>query len=362
MSADTKHLVVVISGHGYGHAVMTAPLINALCRQHPQLKITLKTALPRVFLEDKFDTPFAYLPSLTDFGIVMRSAFQIEKHETLKQYQRLHKDWASNVAAEASELKQLKADCLISNIGYLPLAAAKQLGLPCVAYSCLNWADIFHHYFSEQHGSDQIYQQMLDAYVGANCFIRTEPAMPMTTLTTQRVGPIASHGQNKRPELLAQLGLSNDTKLVLATMGGIETEMKPAHWPVIEGLHYLLPNINPELRRDISTLPTRDFCFTDLLCSTDVLLTKPGYGSFTQAAISATPVLYVERKEWPEQPYLTPWLSQHTACKRISREQFSNGDFATELLDLLQQNQTLPAPAPGLSEALKLIEKHLGLA
>ena len=362
MLVDAKHLVVVISGHGYGHAVMTAPLINALSRRYPQLKITLKTALPRAFLETKFDTPFEYLPSSTDFGLVMRNAFQIEKHESLKQYIRLHEDWGGNVAAEASELKQLEADCLISNIAYLPLAAAKQLGLPCVAYSCLNWADIFQYYFVGQQGTDHIYRQMLEAYSGANCFIRTEPAMPMTELTTHRVGPIASAGQNKRSELLRQLGLADDTTLVLATMGGIETNIKPACWPVIDGVHYLLPDAGPELRPGISTLSTRDFYFTDLLCSADVLLTKPGYGSFTQAATNAIPVLYVDRREWPEQPYLTPWLAQHTACKRITEQQLGSGDFAAELLGLLQQNQSFPTPEPGLAEALRLTEKYLKLA
>lgn len=361
MSFNSKHLVVVISGHGYGHAVMTAPLINALYECYPQLRVTLKTGIPHAFLQHKFDMPFDYLPDSTDFGMVMHSAFEVDINESLKRYQSFHKGWAKRVEKEASELRQLEAGCLISNIAYLPLAAAKQLGLPCVAYSCLNWAEIFHHYFAEQDGADQIYRQMFDAYAETSCFISTEPDMPMAGLATHRVGPIASQGQNRRSELLDQLGLPDDTKLVLATMGGIKTNMSQTTWPEIKGVHYLVPDISSQPRRDISTLSTSNISFTDLLCSADILFTKPGYGSFTEAAMNSIPVLYVERKEWPEHPHLTRWLAQHTACQAISQQQLNSGDFASELLDLLQQNKSFATPASGLPEALRLTGQHLRL-
>ena len=40
--------------------------------------------------------------------------------------------------------------------------------------------------------------------------------------------------------------------------------------------------------------------FTDLLCSVDAVITKPGYGTFTEAACNGTPVIYQRRKNWPE--------------------------------------------------------------
>ncbi len=361
MSMKTKHLVVVISGHGYGHAVMTAPLINALHERHPKLRITLKTDVPKAFLQRKFNMPFGYLPDSSDFGMVMHSAFEVDTVESLEKYKAFHQDWPTRLEAQMAQLKQLEADSLLSNIAYLPLVAAKQLKRPCVAYSCLNWAEIFHHYFANQANADQIYQQMLEAYSGADCIISTEPAMPMAGLMTQRVGPIASQGINRRTALLNLLGLPNSTRLVLATMGGIKTDMNQTNWPEIEDVHYLVLDLPSQDRRDISSLSTSHISFTDILCSVDLLFTKPGYGSFTEAAIHSIPVLYVERKEWPEHIYLTQWLEKYTACRAITQQQLSKGDFISELIDLLAQKNNLEPPASGLPEAIKLTENHLFL-
>ena len=53
--------------------------------------------------------------------------------------------------------------------------------------------------------------------------------------------------------------------------------------------------------------------FTDLLCSVDAIVTKPGYGTFTEAAANGTPVLYQRRDDWPEQECLIEWLQRNAA-------------------------------------------------
>ena len=64
---------------------------------------------------------------------------------------------------------------------------------------------------------------------------------------------------------------------------------------------------------DAVVLESLPLNFSDLLASSDVLLCKPGYGSFAEAACSGIPALYVNRPDWPEAPALIEWLQQ-TAC------------------------------------------------
>jgi hypothetical protein len=77
-----------------------------------------------------------------------------------------------------------------------------------------------------------------------------------------------------------------------------------------------------------------------------VLLCKPGYGSFVEAACSGTPVLYVNRPDWPEAPDLVEWLQQHGVCREVSREQLESGDIAQDLSGLGSVPQIV-APLPG---------------
>ena len=60
--------------------------------------------------------------------------------------------------------------------------------------------------------------------------------------------------------------------------------------------------------------------FGDMLASCDAVLTKPGYGTFVEAACAGVPVLYVARKDWPEEPYLVNWLKRNGSCAEVERE------------------------------------------
>jgi len=355
MSAESKHLVVVISGHGYGHAAMTAPLIHALHKKCSNLKITVRTDLPEQFLRTVMPFKFDYCLESTDFGMMMHDAFTIDTEKSLVRYQALHQNWQVNIDAEINRLTQLRTDYLISNIAYLPLAAAKQINIPAIAYGCLNWAEIFQYYFIEH---NRIYKQIIDAYASADRIIRTQPTMPMIDLVTETVGPIASSGTHKRQFLCKRLGLAEDSRLILVSMGGIKTAMNISAWPVIEGVHYLIDGLVPDGREDVSSLSNQsniDISFIDALCSVDIFLTKPGYGSFSQAACNRTAVLYVERPDWPEYSYLCDWLKDHVPCTSITQQQFCSGQFASELVSLSQQYVSPTMPHTGLDSAIKIL-------
>lgn len=340
MSAESKHLVVVISGHGFGHAAMTAPLIHALQQSCPNLSITVRTDLPEQFLRAVMPFQFKHCKESTDFGMVMHDAFSIDLKKSLARYQQLHQHWQDNINTEVERLTQLQTDYLISNIAYLPLAAAKQMGIPAVAYGCLNWAEIFQHYFGDQ---QQIYTQILDAYASADVTIRTQPAMPMADLVSETVGPVACLGTNRRAFLLDELALANNSHLVLASMGGIKTEMNIEKWPTIDGVHYIVDDQTPAGREDFSSLA-------------DISI------SFIQAACNKTAVLYVERPDWPEQRYLCDWLNLYTPCSSITRQQLNNGQFSGQLISLLQHSAASTLPAMGLDSAVNILLRSFNIA
>ena len=358
MPAKSKHLVVVISGHGYGHAAMTAPLIQALQERCPDLNITVRSDLPERYLRTVMPFNFEHCEQSTDFGMAMFDAFRIDTNKSLTRYQSFHQHWQDNINIEVNRLTLLQADYLISNIAYLPLAAASQMGIPAIAYGCLNWAEIFKHYFSEH---KQIYRQIYDAYASAGCMIRTQPAMPMAGLVTETVGPIATIGTNRRQYLLDRLGLAENSRLILASMGGIKTNLNIRRWPVIEGIHYLIDDQAPDDRDDISSLLNLDISFIDTLCSVNLFLTKPGYGSFSQAACNRIPVLYVERPDWPEHSFLCDWLKNHIPCTSITQQQFCEGQFSNELISLLKQDISSNMPNTGLDRAVNIVLNNFNL-
>lgn len=52
------HLVVSISGHGFGHVAQTAPILNLLHERMPQVRITVRSAVPAEHLHSRIHAPF----------------------------------------------------------------------------------------------------------------------------------------------------------------------------------------------------------------------------------------------------------------------------------------------------------------
>jgi len=322
MSQYVPHLLAYISGHGFGHVAQTAPVLNRLRHLLPELRLTVCSTVPATHLQARILGAFTNIPQAVDFGMVMASALDVLPEESLNAYREFHRDWQQQVKQEAERIALLKPDFVFSNVAYLPLAAAKQAGIPCAAMCSINWADIFAHYCTGMAGATEILGQMYEAYGAADAFLRVTPGMPMVGVDKlQPIGPIATLGTNRRADIDKRLGLGGNEKLVLITMGGIATRLPMEPWPVLKDVRWLAQADWNVVRDDTFTLESLAMDFTDVLASCDALVCKPGYGSFAEAACNGVPVLYVSRHDWPEEACLVEWLARHGRCMEVGRKQ-----------------------------------------
>lgn len=337
------HLVVSISCHGFGHVAQTAPALNRLHERMPQLRLTVRSAVPLAHLRSRIHVPFAHLPSEGDIGMAMSSALDVRAGESRAAYRAFHANWEARVTEEAYLLRELGADMVLSNVGYLPLAGAQRAGIPNAALCSLNWADIYRHYC----GDDAIAAQIHACYAGADAFLRVTPGMAMGHLPNiVPVAPIAAVGSNRRDELDHQLKLAKEERLVLVSLGGIDGRLPIERWPGIDGVRWLVQQSWQVEHPDAVALESMPMSFGDLLASSDVLICKPGYGSFAEAACSGTPVLYVSRADWPESPALIEWLQRCSLCREVSRNALEQGNFA----EVLEEICDAPRPRPVIPE------------
>jgi len=346
------HLVVTISGHGYGHVAQTAPILNQLHQLVPELRLTVRSAVSPAHLRSRIHVPFAHLPSNGDIGMMMSSALDVLVEESRVAYRAFHRDWDKRVADEAHLLRGLDADMLFSNVAYLPLAGAQRVGIPNAALCSLNWADIYRHYC----GEDDIAALIAGCYAGADAFLRATPGMAMADLPNLvPVAPVAAVGKNRRTELDHHLKLSKDEKLALVSLGGIASRLPIERWPRIPGVRWLVQESWHIEHPNAVILETLPMSFSDLLASCDVLVCKPGYGSFVEAASGGVPVLYVNRPDWPEAPALVEWLQQNGLCREVARDTLEQGKIA----DVLEEIWNAPKPVPVIPEGAQQVAKWL---
>ena len=353
-------LLVAISPHGYGHLAQVAPVINHLRALVPGLQLTLRTTLPGSLLRQRIGGEFALQATADDFGMVQHEALEADTQRSLQRYREFHENFPQQVERVAQELEAAKPDLIFADVPYLTLAAAAHAGIPAVAMCSLNWHAIVQGYFPGQAGIESMLQQMQQAYASARIFLRPEPSMPMPGLDNLRdIGVVARPGRNRREELINCGNVLAGEKLLLVAMGGIAQRLPIERWPIQRCVRYIVPASWGVERSDCVTIESCNMAFSDLEASSDVILTKPGYGSFTEAAVNGIAVLYVRRPDWPEEPYLVDWLVQHTRCMELTQEMIELGAIEPLVQQLLDQQQRPVVTGNGVSEAAEILRDYL---
>lgn len=353
-------LYVAISSHGYGHIAQTAPVVNELYQRSPCLRVVIECATQREILARRFDMPFEHVSVASDFGMVMKNAMEVDVAASHVRYLEAHARLDADVHAASNRLVEHRANVLFTNVTYLPLIAAGRIGVPAIAMCSLNWADIYEKICGTLPGAQQVHDEMLRAYGGADTFMALEPSMDMPGLANARsIGPVASVRNSIRSELFTTLRLADGARLVTVSMGGITMELPLARWPRVPGVTWVMPDNTDARRNDMVTLSTLGKPFLDIMCSSDALITKPGYGGFVEAACNDIPVLYVPRINWPEAPFLVRWLHEHGRCREISYDELFSGRLEESLHALWELPSRQPVAPCGTREAADVLAEVL---
>jgi len=143
-------------------------------------------------------------------------------------------------------------------------------------------------------------------------------------------------------------------------LGGLPMKLDLGNWPSITGWHWLIDQDACPLRDDMSQLTELPFSFLQLLSSSDLILTKPGYGSYCEIAAIAkykkVRVISLERPDWPETPFLKQFLGARVPFAEVKLSQLRGESLTT----VIKQLETLDYPPAQACEdgALQLV-RHL---
>lgn len=339
---------------------MTAPVLRALAGRNPALRLTVRASAPEAFLREHLPPGARLLPASADLGMAMHHALGVDVSASLEWYRATCADWDRRVEAAAAELVRLEADAVLSNIAFLPLAAAARAGMASAAFSCLNWADVFEHYCGSALGGRAIVSRLRAAYAGADLFLAPEPAMRMPWLPNRRaLPPVARLGTPDRDGLRQRLGTVPGDRVVLLSLGGMAYPLDVSLWPILPGLQVVAGMAVEGEHPQVHPAEALGMRWIDLVASSDAVLTKPGYGTVTEAACNGIPVLYLARDGWPEEPFLVNWLRSHGRSLELPRHALTAGQLAEPLQALMAQPVPVPPVPDGAVQAALCLEAWL---
>jgi UDP:flavonoid glycosyltransferase YjiC (YdhE family) len=354
------HLVVDISGHGFGHAGQVIPVVRDLLDVLPALRVTLRTAVPAEVLARHVGRDLPVAPPPADVGMRMTGPMDVDRSASARAYAELHADWPAVVAREAERLAALAPDLLLADVPYSSIAGAARIGVPAVALCSLNWLDAYRSYCADRAEAARIQAEIREAYAAARVFLQPRPHTPMAELpNTRSVPPISRIGRDRRDDLRARLSLDADTAVAAVAFGGLPGAALP-ELPRLDGVVWVQANAGGA-RDDVVDLGATGLEFADLAASVDLVVTKSGYGTVCETLAAGTRLLMVSRPDWPEDPAMRAWLARHGTAAAIPRAAATPEGLKEAVRALLARPRGAPVPPDGRGAAVAALRRVLGV-
>ena len=336
-----------ISAHGFGHAAQVVPVLNALGQLVPDLRVLLRTTVPASFFNDRLLIPWERSAVQQDVGCIQHGPLTIDVDATWREHERFHATWADRLQQEVAAMQAARPDLVLADTPYLALAAGKAAAIPTVALVSFTWDLILSDYLVPSHlDGPALLQSIRAAYAQADLALRMTPAPKIKIFQrTIDIGPIAEPATPTRDQLTKLLALAPEERTVLVGFGGIPLNSLP--FAELEGLHgyrFLFDGpVRAASPRFIST-QSLPFSFKTLMATVDVIVTKPGYGTVVEAVALQTPLLYVRRYNFADEPALVDYLHRYGRGIELSRDDFHHGRWDAALAHVLAAPVPLSAP------------------
>lgn len=335
------HVVAVITPHGFGHGAIVTAVLPDLMVLRPDCRLTLVTTLPEASLRARLPLPFAYVhyAGPADFGMRMLSATAVDAEASLRDYLAAALRWPEVVAEMSGLLRSLRPDMVLTSISFAATAAARAIGVPSLGIGPFTWVEIVESLCPPGAERQRVLATMVEAYAAADAILHTEPRVPSALPGVVPVGPVALPGDDRREALRQAAGLAPQTRLAFVSLGGIPEPLDLESWALPDGWAWLAPDAEPG--SGVVSAHRCGLSVSQAIASCDAVVTKPGYGTFVEAACAGVPLLYRERPDWPETPYLHAWYAARLPVTCIDSATFSAGGVGRHLPSQMTEPKAL---------------------
>ena len=353
-----------ISAHGFGHAAQVVPVLNALGRLVPDLRVILRTTVPASFFKDRLVIPWDLSPAQQDIGCVQDGPLKIDVDATWAAHQRFHESWEARLSDEVTAMQTTSPALVVADTPYLAVEAGSRAQIPTVALASFTWDLVLNEYCHATNNSQQqLIQCIRGSYAKAHIALRIAPAPRIDVFSNMiDIGPIANSTAPERDRLASALALRPDEHTILVGFGGIPlTSLPLEQMEQLRHYRFLFDGPVPPGYSHIHSTTTLPFSFKTLLASVDVIMTKPGYGTIVEAVTLQQPVVYVRRYNFADEPPLVDYLHRYGRGVELSIDDFTQGRWEPALQQALASPvPSLTAPPPtGAAEAAAFIAQQL---
>lgn len=334
-------ILYYISGHGYGHAVRSAQVVRALLKARPEFRVHVRTTAPQWL----FPRAVAYSRHSLDVGIVQRDSLDMDLPATLRACAALYGDARETIDREVAFVEANEIALIVADIPPLAFEIAARANVPSVGITNFSWDVIYEGYKDDHPGFVPLIKKLSSYYNKASLLLALPYPCPMPAFPRQQPIPwIARPARMDKAAARAKFGLPQTATIALLSFGGLGLSRLP--WSKLKAHKDLFFLATGEAKREdgnVLILPDTQRHYEDLLSAIDVLVTKPGYGIVADALSQRVPMLYTDRGDFAEYPYLVQALTECSTAEYIPQTALLDGEIPGYIERILTRPAHWPA-------------------
>jgi len=322
-------LYIAITNHGFGHTTRTAAIASRIQKLCPEVLLIIVTTAPRWLLESYIDGDFILRPRAFDIGVIQADSLTMDKPATLNKLREIRQSQNSLITSEVNFIRQNRVDLILADIPFLAPGFAKAANVPCWMLSNFGWDLIYRDWGGEFR---EIADWISDWYGKCDKLFRLPFHEPMTAFRDIiDVGLTGGSPNYLVEELRATWGIHTPIeKTVLLTFGGLGLQQIPydnlrqfPDWQFIT-----FDSSAPDLPNLIK-ITNRQYRPVDFMPICSRVVSKPGYGTFSEAARLEIPIVTITRDDFAESAFLLDGITDYHYHQILSPSEFfqSNWDF-----------------------------------
>lgn len=333
---NISHIRFYISDYGFGHASRMIALMRSL-HETIDCIISVRTNTPAEFIQNS--CPFVTVEKKpNDMGVVMHeNTASVDIERTWEMLDAWINSWEPWIEEEKNFCRKHGVSLIISDITPQAFHVSHEFGIPGVGISNFTWYLIYQPLYPDSLPVEKIKQ----AYALADLGIVLPLNEPMGVFRETEQSPILSRKVTaSRAEIHEHLQIPLDG-IVVYVGSGLSFNTVPDCIPKLldRGIHVLVSGSSSIQHENLHVIPHSENETQNFMAACDLIITKPGYSTVSEAITAKIPLLIFRREGFAEDDFIIEPLVENRIGLSLSWEEIASGNWIENLPDILAMKE-----------------------
>lgn len=355
-------ILYYVSGHGFGHISRSYEVIRLLLEDPRIDRVTVSSARIDFIREDHPKLQKRRI--LMDVGVYQNDSISLDVDKTRYALEEFENSKARLLESEAQFARAENFDLIVSDSASLPFVLGVELRIPAIFLGNFTW-DFIYKNFEKYHPYFGVISHILQVeYSFATAAIQLPLNCPINGfLEVHPVGLVGRKPRMSKADARKKYGFQEDKTYFLFSFGAYGLDENQFHWENKNPNWVVVCNDLPGITHNHTVQVETDH-YPDLVTASDFVVTKPGYGIISEAMFCQTPILYTDRGDFAEYPYLVAALHDHHPSAYINQEDLLTFAFESAMAEIQSERESpckTDIPRNGAQTAVAHLMEYLDI-